>query len=137
MDQAALVAAIGQSDSDPDDTAPVEPPHPEEEDFLEPPPEIGDLVTLISKEGTRFHLSKDVAMVSGLLRSLFDPDVEFSETISREVRLPNIHSVVLEKVIDYMHFNRIWRSHLERMPLFAVDNSIAVETFVAADFLQL
>jgi transcription elongation factor B subunit 1 len=138
MTRASLLAHLDLDDSD-SDSSPQDRGglHAEEEEFPDAPPGPLDFVTLISKEGVRFHVAADVAKVSGLLATLLDPEVEFEETASREIRLDAIRAVVLEKVVDYMHYNAVWRNHTARMPSFQIDASITVETFVAADFLQL
>jgi transcription elongation factor B subunit 1 len=135
MSRADLLAHFADSDSD--NSAHEGNAHPEEEEFRDPPPDPVEYVLLISSDGLRFHVPKEVAKVSALLASLFDPEAEFAESISGEVHLDRIRGVVLERVIDYMHFNYIWRSHCSRMPRFSVDQAITVETFIVADFLQL
>jgi hypothetical protein len=111
--------------------------HQEEEAFHEPFPPAGEFVTLISQEGVRFRVQVEVAKVSRLLANLLDPDMQFEEGVSSEVNLSLIRSVVLERVVDYMHHNYMWRTHCARMPSFQVDPAITLDTFIAADFLQL
>jgi hypothetical protein len=137
MSRADLLAHFAPGDSDSDSSQDASDGHPEEESFHEPLLTPARSIVLISKEGTRFYLSVEVAKVSGLLSCFLEPGVEFAETQSGEIHLDTIRSIVLERVIDYMHFNSIWHAHCARMPRFPVDRAITIETFIAADFLQL
>jgi transcription elongation factor B subunit 1 len=136
MEPSELLRFFSSEDSRSESSTESEDEHPEEEAFREPFSPV-DAITLISKEGVRFHVSKEVAKVSGLLSCLLDPEVKFAETVSGEIHLDRIRAVVLERVVDYMHFNFIWRDHSMRMPAFHIDASITVETLIAADFLRL
>ena len=110
-------------------------PFKEEEAFNEPLEMPCNFVTLISKEGRRFHLDEETACVSQLLKSLLSSS--FAEAKSREVKLPNIRAEVLEKVCDYMHWFRLDKSYTEADTSFPIPNEILMEVLVASDFLRL
>ena len=110
-------------------------PFKEEEEFHEPLEMACNFVTLISKEGRRFHLDEETASVSQLLKSLLSSS--FSEAKSREVKLPNIRAEVLEKVCDYMHWFRLEKSYTDADTNFPIPNDILMEVLVASDFLRL
>jgi transcription elongation factor B subunit 1 len=111
--------------------------HAEEEEFREPIRAPVESVILIANDGVRFHVATEIVKVSGLLCGALGGDSEFAETVSGEIHLDQIRSIVLERVVDYMHHNFMWRNNCGRMPHFQVDPTITIETYIAADFLQL
>jgi transcription elongation factor B subunit 1 len=96
-----------------------------------------DYVTLVANDGDTFHLSREVASVSGLLGSLFSGEVEFAESESRRIEFPTIRGIVLKKVVDYMHHNVVWRDLVDQAPRFPIEDAVLVEVLVAADYLSL
>jgi transcription elongation factor B subunit 1 len=129
----ALLSKLQQSDSSSEGG---EDQFKEEEEFPDEPPHL-DYVTLIAKDGEQFHISRDAALVSGLLRALFSGDVEFAETESRQIDFPNIRGPVLKRVVEYMHHNLVWRNLLDCAPRFPIEDEILVEVLVAADYLNI
>mmetsp|Transcript_20105 Transcript_20105/g.30231 ORF Transcript_20105/g.30231 Transcript_20105/m.30231 type:complete len:190 (+) Transcript_20105:3237-3806(+) len=57
-------------------------------------------VCLISKEGKSFQIPADVAKMSELVKSMMEDDDDTSE-----FPLPNVTSVVLERVIEYCRYH--------------------------------
>lgn len=108
----------------------------EEEEFNEPMPEI-DIVALVSGDGYKFYLQKKVACMSELIKCAFDPNARFKESIKNEFRLPNIRGVVLERIVDYMHYKYMYKDDIKSAPKFNVKDDILIETYVAADYLIL
>ncbi|KAK8899217.1 elongin C [Tritrichomonas musculus] len=108
----------------------------EEEEFNEPCPTI-DLVTLISGDGRRFIIQRQVACLSPLLNSAFKPKAKFIESLSLEYHLPNVRGVVLEKIVDYLHYSFLYKNDISNAPKFDVSDDILLETLVASDYLMI
>lgn len=106
----------------------------EEEDFRDPCPQI-DMVTLISNDGCKFHVQRKVAIMSDLLKCVFEPESHFKESVKNEYRFSNIRGAVLERVVDYMHHKYMYKDDISSAPRFDVKDDILLETFVAADYL--
>lgn len=106
----------------------------EEEDFEGPCPQL-DMVTLVSNDGFEFHLRRNVACMSELLRCVFEPGKNFKESVRNVYRFANIRGVVLEKVVDYMHYKYMYKDMVSGAPRFDIKDDILLETLVASDYL--
>jgi hypothetical protein len=136
MDTAALLAQLDDLGFDAENSQPLKPDHREEEEFPEPMPGV-DCVTLISNDGVRFHVEQSVACVSGLLRAVFDPKSEFSESVKREMSFPTIRGAVLERIVHFMHLQYSYREHPDRMPKVDIPDELTVDLLVASDYFQI
>ena len=57
-------------------------------------------ISLISQEGEHFDVPLDIATMSELVKTMFDPDQPEDEV--QEIPLPNVKSVILSKVIEFL-----------------------------------
>ncbi len=60
------------------------------------------LVHLVSQEGEQFEVPLDVATMSELVKTMFDPEQPEDEV--QEIPLPNVKSVILSKVIEFLTY---------------------------------
>ena len=91
-------------------------------------------VKLISSEGHEFIILKDVARVSSTLRTMIDSS--FSES-KGEIKLQEITSAILEKVIQYLYYRvKYTSSTTERVPAFEVSQEMSLELLMAANYLD-
>lgn len=91
-------------------------------------------VRLVSNDGHTFVVSKDVASVSGTLQNMLSDTFEEGQT--NTIKLHDIDGTVLEKVVEYLYYNRKWTDSVD-VPEFAVPTEMALELLVAADFLHV
>jgi hypothetical protein len=59
-------------------------------------------VKLVSQEGHEFVIDRECAMISGTIKAMLSGG--FMESRQSEIQFPEIKSVVLEKVIQYMYY---------------------------------
>lgn len=91
-------------------------------------------VTLISGDGFKFVLEKDVALESGTLSKMLTG--EFEEATRGKVELGSIDGAVLEKVVEYLHYHAKYKDIIDA-PEFDVPTEMALELLVAADYLDV
>ncbi|ANZ74238.1 BA75_00209T0 [Komagataella pastoris] len=101
----------------------------EEEDF-----DKEEFVTLISSDGFKFIISKEIAEVSGTLRNMLG--TSFQEAESNRITLHEIDGVLMEKIIQYLHYNFQYKDQVD-VPEFDIPTEMALELLVAADFLDV
>jgi len=53
-----------------------------------------------------------------------------------EVRFPEIPGVILEKVIQYMHYKVRYANSTQRIPNFNIEPEISMELLMAASYLD-
>lgn len=70
---------------------------------------------LVSQEGEAFIISTDVAKTSELVKTMIDEDAEDGET--QEIPLPNVTSLVLCKVIEFLN-------HHEKEPMVEIEKPL-------------
>lgn len=109
---------------------------PEEEEFGDSAPEA-DYVALVSKEGRRFVLAREVAQVSEVLAAALGQRVAYNEALSNEVHLRQFRADVVEKLVDYLHLAHNFRDRPKQMPKISINNDMVMELLVAADFLRV
>ena len=108
----------------------------EEEEFNEPMPDL-ELITLISSDDRKFHLQKKIAYVSGFLSNILQSGTDFKDTKNNEIKFTNIRGKVLDRVIDFMHYNYLYKDYPKEPPHFEISDDILIELLIASDFLQL
>lgn len=94
----------------------------------------GSHVTLISRDGFKFVIPKEAAMISSTLRAMVDVPY-FKESQKGKIRLHEIDGVVLEKVCEYLCYNYKYQNTIDP-PEFDIPPEMALELLVAADFLD-
>lgn len=91
------------------------------------------MIKLISAEGHEFYVDKRCAMVSGTIKAMLQS--QFAESRG-EVRFPEIPGVVLEKVIQYLHYKVRYANSSQRIPNFEISPEIALELLMASNYLD-
>ena len=90
-------------------------------------------VKLISSDGHEFYVDRRCAMVSGTIKAMLTG--QFAEA-KGEIRFPDINSVILEKVIQYLYFKVKYVNSSQRVPNFEIDIEISLELLLAANYLE-
>ncbi|OEH76764.1 uncharacterized protein LOC34623276 [Cyclospora cayetanensis] len=97
--------------------------------------ERGEVVRLISAEGRPVEVPVRVARECEFLERMLSGS--FTESRTRELSLPNIRYRALSKVVEYLRRRAQWREG-GGVPLeFEMDDDIAVDLLIAADYLGL
>ena len=91
------------------------------------------MIKLISGEGHEFLVDRRCAMVSGTIKAMLSG--QFAESRG-EVRFPEIPGVVLERVIQYLHYKVRYTHSSQRVPNFEVEPEIALELLMASNYLD-
>ena len=122
--------------------------------------EKSKMVKLISAEGHVFTVDRRWAMVSGTVKNILQGQfagkfmfdtipysyysiiyINYLNGISvvesrGEVRFPEIPGVILEKVIQYMHYKVRYANSTQRIPNFNIEPEISMELLMAASYLD-
>lgn len=93
-------------------------------------------VKLVSSDGFEYIILRELAMISPTLSSMLDENFEFQESKLNRIVLQEIDSFLLEKVVDYLYYNRKY-SDQDDVPDFDIPTEMALELLVAADFLNI
>ena len=93
----------------------------------------GRFIKLISKDDHEFYIDKRCAMVSGTIRAMLDG--QFAESRG-EIRLPEISTKVLEKIVQYLYYKVRYTNSSQRVPNFDIEPEIALELLIASNFLD-
>ena len=91
------------------------------------------MIKLISAEGHEFFIDRRCAIVSGTIKAMLSG--QFAESRG-EVRFPEIPGVVLERVIQYLHYKVRYTHSTQRVPNFDVEPEIALELLMASNYLD-
>ena len=91
------------------------------------------MIKLISADGHEFFVDKRCAMVSGTIRQMLAG--QFAESRG-EVRFPEISSIILEKVIEYLYYKVRYTNSVMRVPEFSVEPEYALELLMASNYLD-
>ena len=94
-----------------------------------------ETVRLISSEGKHVDVPLRIAKECELLDRMLSGD--FAESRTRELTLPDIRYRTLCKVVDYLRRRCHWRDGGGAPLEFEVDDDIAVDLLIAADYLGL
>lgn len=95
--------------------------------------ESGPMIKLISAEGHEFFLHKHVAMVAGTIKIMLSG--QFAESRG-EIRFPEIPGIILERVIQYLHYKVRYANSAQRVPNFNIDLDMALEMLMASNYLD-
>ncbi|KAF9158649.1 Transcription elongation factor B (SIII), polypeptide 1 (15kDa, elongin C) [Actinomortierella ambigua] len=95
-----------------------------------------EYVTLESAEGFHFVVHRMAAMLSGTVRSMLSSPGQFTESTENIIRFREIKAVILEKVIQYWYYKARYMNSVAEIPHFEIEPEYALETLMAADFLN-
>lgn len=91
-------------------------------------------IQLESSDGFQFVITKEAAMVSGMLRSMLNSE-QFEESQTGRLRL-DLEAAIVEKVCDYLCYSLKYQAS-EGAANFSVPPALALELLVAADYLDV
>ena len=60
----------------------------------------------------------------------------YEEAETKVFHFPTIRAEILEKIIEYWHYRTQYSDHLDQLPKFDIDPSIAIDLLNAAEYLQ-
>jgi elongin-C len=78
-------------------------------------------------------IDRRCALISGTIKAMLTS--QFAES-KGEIRFPDIHTAVLEKVIQYLYFKARYTNSNKRVPDFIIEPEICLELTLAANYLQ-
>lgn len=91
------------------------------------------MIKLKSAEGHEFFVDRRCAMVSGTIKSMLAG--QFAESRG-EISFPEIPSIIMEKLIQYLHYKVRYTNATYRIPEFQIDPEIALELLIASGYLD-
>eukprot|EP00560_Eucampia_antarctica_P002409 CAMPEP_0197833450 /NCGR_PEP_ID=MMETSP1437-20131217/19081_1 /TAXON_ID=49252 ORGANISM="Eucampia antarctica, Strain CCMP1452" /NCGR_SAMPLE_ID=MMETSP1437 /ASSEMBLY_ACC=CAM_ASM_001096 /LENGTH=108 /DNA_ID=CAMNT_0043437521 /DNA_START=136 /DNA_END=462 /DNA_ORIENTATION=+ len=92
-------------------------------------------VKLVSAEGYEMFVQRDIAIAgSTTMKAMLEG--QFRESEDNVIRFPDISGIVLEKVVQYLHYKVKHSKSSGRLPEFPIQPEIALELCVAANYLQ-
>jgi transcription elongation factor B subunit 1 len=96
-------------------------------------------ITLISSQGDEFVVEYDLLRASGVLKRLFASSeaADFEEQRSKVVKLRDISTAILRKIIDYCEYKHAHEHSSKAPPPFHIDEEDAIELLMAANFLDI
>lgn len=101
-----------------------------------------DWVKLVSSDGYSFLVKRNVAMVSGTLKTMLSADSPFREALANTCTISE-RAVLVEKVCEYMAFKAQYENAgpKEEIPLNEfterIPPEVALELLLAADYLEV
>ena len=93
-----------------------------------------EFVSLVSSDGFKFIVLKEVALVSSVLRN----SLEFEEGRTGTINL-DMDGDILECVVDYLYYHYKYKNldDVTDIPEFNIPTHLALELLVKADFLDI
>lgn len=101
----------------------------------------GDWVKLVSSDGYSFLVKRNVATISGTLKTMLSTDSTFREALANTCSISE-RAVLVEKICEYMSFKAQYEAAgpKEEVPLNEfterIPPEIALELLLAADYLE-
>ncbi|KIM55363.1 hypothetical protein SCLCIDRAFT_305371 [Scleroderma citrinum Foug A] len=101
-----------------------------------------DWVKLVSSDGYSFLVKRNVATVSGTLKTMLSTDSTFREALANTCSISE-RAVLVEKICEYMSFKAQYEAGgpKEEVPLNEfterIPPEIALELLLAADYLEV
>lgn len=91
-------------------------------------------VTLVSADGHRFVVLRDVALISSVLRNTQG----FEEGRTGKIKL-DMDGDILECIVEYLYYHYKYRDQAEsgNIPEFNIPTHLALELLVKADYLDI
>jgi len=103
-----------------------------------PPVEPTTPITLISSQGVEFIVEYDLLRASGVLSHLFSSnEANFDEQRTRVVRLRQVPTSALRRIIEYCEYRRAHEHSNKAPPKFEIQGSEAIDLLMAANFLDV
>ncbi|GJJ71453.1 elongin-C [Entomortierella parvispora] len=94
-----------------------------------------EYITLESSDKFIFVIHRDVATLSGTIKNMLSSG-HFEESRSNFITLRDIKAVILEKVCRYWYYKAKHLNSVTEIPHFEIEPEYALETLMAADFLD-
>lgn len=91
-------------------------------------------IQLESSDGFKFVITREAAMVSGMLRSMLGSE-QFEEAQSGRLRV-DLEAIIVAKVCDYLYYSLKYQKS-DGQAQFQVPPALALELLVAADYLDV
>mmetsp|Transcript_7298 Transcript_7298/g.17795 ORF Transcript_7298/g.17795 Transcript_7298/m.17795 type:complete len:107 (-) Transcript_7298:233-553(-) len=92
-------------------------------------------VKLVSSEGHEIFLDRSIAIAaSGTIRTTLEGP--FREAQDNVIRLPEIATSILIRVVRYMHYKAKYSNARERIPEFTIEPEYALELLIASKYLD-
>ncbi|KAJ1511097.1 hypothetical protein HMI54_011802 [Coelomomyces lativittatus] len=98
--------------------------------------DLTEHVRLISSDGFEFVIDRKCAMVSGTIKSMLSSPGRFAEAQQNLIEFKDIKAIVLEKICQYLHYAVRFTNANSEIPEFKFEPELALELFMAADFLD-
>ncbi|KAF9277912.1 Transcription elongation factor B (SIII), polypeptide 1 (15kDa, elongin C) [Mortierella alpina] len=95
-----------------------------------------EYVTLESADGFQFVIHREAAMLSGTIRNMLSSPGQFQEAAEGAIQFRDIKAVILEKVCKYWYYRARHANSVTEIPHFEIEPEYALETLMAADFLD-
>ncbi|KAG0361558.1 hypothetical protein BG005_007977 [Podila minutissima] len=95
-----------------------------------------EYVTLESSDGFQFVIHREAAMLSGTVKNMLSSSGQFTETTEGIIHFRDIKAVILEKVCQYWYYKARYLNSVTEIPHFDIEPEYALETLMAADFLD-
>mmetsp|Transcript_35914 Transcript_35914/g.94148 ORF Transcript_35914/g.94148 Transcript_35914/m.94148 type:complete len:113 (+) Transcript_35914:83-421(+) len=100
------------------------------------PVTVGQFVTLVSKDGFEFIVSRKAALESGTIKNMLSGPATYDEDEQNEVAFREIPSHVLERVCTYFYYKMRYTNSNQEIPEFAIRPEEALDLLMAANFLR-
>jgi len=99
---------------------------------------IDDLIlTFIDVHSIQFIMERSIAIEgSETISAMLEGPGMFRESEDNMIRFPDIQGLVLEKVIQYLHYKRKHSRSTGQIPEFKIEPEIALELLVACNYLN-
>ncbi|KAK3822704.1 MAG: BTB/POZ protein [Benniella sp.] len=95
-----------------------------------------EYVTLESSDGFQFIIHREAAMLSGTIRNMLSSGGQFTESTEGVIHFRDIKAVILENVCRYWYYKARHMNSTTEPPHFDIEPEYALETLMAADFLD-
>ena len=99
-------------------------------------PSPSPTVCLVSHEGERFTVEKELVLQSKVLSMFLSPELNFIESRSGTIRLYDIPSRILVRIIDYLRHRRQHEGDANA-PEWPMQAQESLDLLLAADYLDL
>ncbi|KAF9094330.1 hypothetical protein BGX29_000051 [Mortierella sp. GBA35] len=99
-------------------------------------PAESEYVTLESSDGFQFVIHREVAMLSGTVKNMLSSPGHFTESTEGVIQFRDIKAIILEKVCKYWYYKARHLNSVTEIPHFEIEPEYALETLMAADFLD-
>ena len=91
-------------------------------------------VKLVSAEGHEIYLLRSICFMSVTMKAMLEGP--FAESQESKISFPDISTLILEKVVQYLHYKARYQNSTQRIPDFVIEPEIALELLVASNYLD-